>query len=185
VTLLTGGQPRAPNQGAGPYGCEAAITNLGMICWKGKSTIAFQVPGLAGDRAGELLVESKERGERHRGRGDQKTGSQAATPKLADLGITKTQSSRWQRLPSLNTPAISPVGPYSDLNCFRVSYQRLSALCLRLEPELDQPADGFGPRGMITLFCDPCIQGAQGDRLPADNNLHALAGWSRHSTLSC
>src|SRR5262245_6634698 len=44
-------------------------------------------------RAGELLAEMAERGERHQGHGDQKSGSQDATPKLADLGITKTQSS--------------------------------------------------------------------------------------------
>jgi N6-adenosine-specific RNA methylase IME4 len=54
-------------------------------------------------RAGELLAEMAERKERHRGRGDQKTGSQAATPKLADFGVTKTQSSRWQRLASFST----------------------------------------------------------------------------------
>jgi N6-adenosine-specific RNA methylase IME4 len=52
-------------------------------------------------RAGELLAEMAEKKERHSGRGDQKSGSQAATPKLADLRITKSQSSRWQRLASL------------------------------------------------------------------------------------
>jgi hypothetical protein len=41
------------------------------------------------------------RKERHSGRGDQKTGSQAATPKLADLGISKMQPSRWQQLAKL------------------------------------------------------------------------------------
>jgi N6-adenosine-specific RNA methylase IME4 len=53
-------------------------------------------------RAGELLIEMANQKERHSGRGDQKTGSQAATPKLADLGINKTQSSRWQKLAALD-----------------------------------------------------------------------------------
>jgi hypothetical protein len=52
-------------------------------------------------RAGELLREMAARGERHRGGGDQKKGSQDDTPKLADLGVTKSQSSRWQKLADL------------------------------------------------------------------------------------
>jgi hypothetical protein len=46
-------------------------------------------------RAGELLAEMAAKGERAV-RKNMK--SQAATSKLADLGITKSQSSRWQRL---------------------------------------------------------------------------------------
>jgi hypothetical protein len=54
-------------------------------------------------KAGELLRGMKERKERHSGRGHLKAvGSRAATPrpepKLTDLGVSKTQSSRWQRL---------------------------------------------------------------------------------------
>ena len=59
-------------------------------------------------RGGRLLIEMAERGERHSGRGHTKTvGSRGATPrqepKLADLGLSKTESSRWQsvaRLPA-------------------------------------------------------------------------------------
>jgi hypothetical protein len=47
-------------------------------------------------RAGELLAEMKERGERPRGR---KKESHIAT--LSDLGVSKTQSSRWQKLAAL------------------------------------------------------------------------------------
>jgi hypothetical protein len=47
-------------------------------------------------RIGELLIEMNERDERHSGHGDQKTGSQSATPKLSDMGLTKSESSRWQ-----------------------------------------------------------------------------------------
>jgi N6-adenosine-specific RNA methylase IME4 len=57
-------------------------------------------------RAGELLRELKERKERHSGRNTQNLrGSRSATPvepKLSDLGVTKTQSSRWQRLANLD-----------------------------------------------------------------------------------
>jgi N6-adenosine-specific RNA methylase IME4 len=54
-------------------------------------------------RAGELLIAMKQRGDRHKGHG--KAGSRAATQlplKLEDLGVSKTQSSRWQQLASLS-----------------------------------------------------------------------------------
>jgi hypothetical protein len=57
-------------------------------------------------RAGELLAEMAERGERHNGKGQsrevlQSHGATVSVPKLADLGVSKTQSSRWQQLAAL------------------------------------------------------------------------------------
>jgi hypothetical protein len=55
-------------------------------------------------RAGELLIEMKERGERNRRggtgahRGKQKSQPATSVPKLSDLGVSKTESSRWQAL---------------------------------------------------------------------------------------
>ena len=56
--------------------------------------------------AGELLVKMAERGERQKPgddpRGVNSRGAQPLKPKLADLGINKTQSSRWQALAELD-----------------------------------------------------------------------------------
>jgi N6-adenosine-specific RNA methylase IME4 len=54
-------------------------------------------------RAGELLSEMKENGERHSGHGDQIAESSQSTPlpTLADLNITGQQSSDWQAIAAL------------------------------------------------------------------------------------
>jgi hypothetical protein len=50
-------------------------------------------------RAGELLIEMAERKERHGGGRPKKRSPDATvSPRLKDLGISKTQSSRWQKL---------------------------------------------------------------------------------------
>lgn len=56
-------------------------------------------------KAGQLLKEMADRGERDTGYGDRRAESQAAIPKLKDLGVTATQSSRWQKLGALDDNA--------------------------------------------------------------------------------
>ena len=63
-------------------------------------TQATEIRMRAERRAGELLIEMAERKERDSGKGNRNPAlkSQEVTPKLADLGVSKMQSSRWQKL---------------------------------------------------------------------------------------
>jgi len=57
-------------------------------------------------RSGELLREMAERGERRdHAQRSRATTSEPLPPRLSDLGITKTQSSNWQRLADMEPPA--------------------------------------------------------------------------------
>jgi hypothetical protein len=55
-------------------------------------------------RAGELLIEMAKRGERQKAGDADGRRPQPSVPKLADLGVSKTQSSRWQALANLDIP---------------------------------------------------------------------------------
>ena len=65
---------------------------------------ATEIKVRAERRAGEMLRESAQRGERISGDGkvnQHNRGSHADTPTLADIGVTPMQSSRWQSLASM------------------------------------------------------------------------------------
>lgn len=76
-------------------------------------------------RAGEMLREmEKNRGSRAQLKGDVPVGGRApkpptdAAPKLSDLGVSKSQSSKWQRLAARPRPA-GPAGIETARNPYR------------------------------------------------------------------
>jgi N6-adenosine-specific RNA methylase IME4 len=71
---------------------------------------AVEVRLLAERRAGQLLEQMARNGERDQGKGgDRKSRSREMTVKLADLGVTKNQSSHWQKRAALSDEAFALV----------------------------------------------------------------------------
>lgn len=75
----------------------AKAAHLGMDSQNRAAEVRF----LAERRAGQLLSEMKRKGERHAGKGREKERSKNLTVKLADLGVQKHESARWQALADL------------------------------------------------------------------------------------
>jgi hypothetical protein len=72
-------------------------------------------------RCGELLREMAERGERQGDGKPKRSHGATVSPKLSDLGVSKTQSSRWQALAAL------PLDKFE---------QRVERLALRINQEV-------------------------------------------------
>jgi hypothetical protein len=64
---------------------------------------AQEIRTRAARKAGELLRQMAERGERRKGEGEGRSAPMG-TPKLDDLGITRKQSARWQQLAAIPEP---------------------------------------------------------------------------------
>lgn len=74
--------------------------------------LAAEIRIRAERRAGDLLREMKLNGARHTGHGNQRAESNDPTPKtstLAALGITKDQSSQWQKLAEIPAPLFEKI----------------------------------------------------------------------------
>lgn len=110
-------------------------------------------------RAGDLLREMADRGERDTGYGDRKSESHAAIPKLKDLVVTKTQSSRWHRVGLLDADgrevrAAAGAEPCNGKLTLQIKDGWLSR-CSRRERELHRPGcplrSGRSPGNSVRL----------------------------------
>jgi len=103
-------------------------------------------------KTGELLAESKRRGERHPQGGDQQAKSRR--PILSDLGISRDQSSQWQKLadiPEEQFEAALAEGRPSTAGILRKCGQarQVNAATIPLCPHCGQPwpegGESFSP----------------------------------------
>jgi len=94
-------------------------------------THATEIRMRAERRAGELLREMAERKERDTGKGNRNPAlkSQAATPKLADLGVSKSQSSRWQQLAALDDSHFE----HKVKNASRLAYDNMTRRIIKAD----------------------------------------------------
>lgn len=92
-------------------------------------------------KCGELLRDMAERGERDQGHGDRKSGSQDATPKLADLGLTKDESSRFQQAASAPREAVEEAFAEARRTQVPVTSAQVRALTKQPDFTPDQRAD--------------------------------------------
>ena len=102
-------------------------------------------------RAGELLRERAKRGERQKPGDADGRRALTSVPKLSDLGVSKTQSSRWQRLPS----ACQVPGP---LSCAEGRLMARGRTCAAgdLIPSLKHQFDQVPP--FDQALCRSCIK---------------------------
>lgn len=99
-------------------------------------------------KAGQLLIEMKERGERESGKGNRNPTLKllTVTPKLSDLGISKTESSRWQALARLDDDTFQGVIDVAvDNACSAIARQRSERRRKSEKKDIKRAVKTFGP----------------------------------------
>jgi hypothetical protein len=115
-------------------------------------------------KAGELLKGMAERGERDRGHGDRRSDSQAAIPKLGDLGVAPSESSRWQQVAAVPPDVRQEYVEETKAERGEVSTAGLLRWAAdRVRDPLPQP--GLAPRQPLTDDPPEVVPAINGDEL--------------------
>jgi len=138
ATITTVAEAKKVRDHAATFQHYAKTAKLGL---KVQNHCAY-VKLVAERRAGELLRQMADHGERERRGGDRRSNSHESSLKLDDLGISWDQSSRWQRLTKVTVEQLAGLRTSCDQHDEELTFNRV-AMYWRDEMRLPEAGDEF------------------------------------------